>query len=399
MTVYSIQRDWGPPPSGSLVRIVTDDAIEDIIATGWLALQQADIERVNNGPFEWYPRDSVLLTIIDANGNASYVNIFSVFPDRNSLNPIVQIYPNLQNIVAHAGGGQTLATQLNLGINVVTTVASPGDSVKLPDDVVGQTVIVTNTGANSLNIFPFPGDNINNLGINVPISLSPQATAVFIGVDNNDWRTVDANIYQTTSSIIAHAGGGQANATQTNLGINVVTTVATQQDSVKLPTTVQGQTVIIANKGLNGLALYPASGNSINGLAADTSLTIFPNESYAFYGVSASNWVAINTSDPVYGYNPGIVAHPGGGQANAVILKPGLNIVSTVATGADSIKLPQNSLGQSFYVRNSGANALAIFPFEGGAFYGSATDTSILINANSRNLFVVTEPLFIDTIS
>jgi len=190
--LYSIYRDYGIP---SLVRITTDDAIETIIAGGWLAAQEADIEIANNGPFEWSPGDSVLLTIIlpptnVANpGLAVYVNLFSVFGDRRSLNPIIPILPNLQNITAHAGGGQANAWPLNLGINVVAVVATAGDSVKLPDDVVGQTVIVTNTGANSLNIFPFLGDNINNLGTNVAYPLAPQATVQFVGVDNFDWRS------------------------------------------------------------------------------------------------------------------------------------------------------------------------------------------------------------------
>jgi hypothetical protein len=285
MTVYSIQRDWGPPPSGSLVRIVTDDALEDIIATGWLALQQEDIERLNNGPFEWDERDSALVTIIDSNGDAAYINLFTVFPDRRSLNPIVSIYPNLQNITAHAGGGQTLATQLNLGINVVAVVATAGDSVKLPDDVVGQTVIVSNTGANPVNIFPSLGDNINNLGVNVPLPLAPQATAVFIGVDNNDWRTVDSNVYPSIGGITAHAGGGQADATLLGSGISIVTTVATAGDSVKLPVNSLGQLFFVRNDTANALAIFPPSGANFYGSGTNVHYTLIANSTAFIVGM------------------------------------------------------------------------------------------------------------------
>jgi len=294
--LYSISRDYGIP---SLVRIVTDDAIEAIIATGWLGLQTSDIDRVNNGPFEWSLEDSVLLTIINPvtasvnPGAAKYVNLFSVFPDLQSLNPITTIIPNLQNVVAHAGGGQALAYPLNLGINVVTVVATAGDSVLLPANVVGQTVIVTNTGANSLNIFPFLGDNINNLGINVPYPLAPQATAEFLGVDNSDWRTTASGGYASTQGLTAHSGGGQASATQLNIGVNVVTVVVTTNDSVVLPTTVLGKTVIVQNAGGAALNVFPAVGNSINQLGANVAIQMIINSRAIFIGTQPTAWVSI----------------------------------------------------------------------------------------------------------
>lgn len=187
MTIYSIQRDWGPD-GGSVVRIRTDSNLEDIVQTDWLFLQEAEIERVNNGPFEWRVDDVALLKIINpANGNIIAADQFVVFPDFRSLNPIPPIYPNLQNQTAHAGGGQANALQLPIGLIVIEVVATAGDSVKLPDDVLGQTVIVYNRGANSMDVFPFLGDSINERATNAALPVASGARVTFNGAKTLKW--------------------------------------------------------------------------------------------------------------------------------------------------------------------------------------------------------------------
>lgn len=183
MTVTSIKRDWGPDLGPSIVRLVTTDPVEDVVQTGWLGRQYDDIVAVNHGPFEWKTNDVVLINY-DVGSD-----FFYVFADFLSVNPLNPIYPNLQNVVAHAGGGQALATQINLGINVVEVVATAGDSLKLPDDVLGQTVIVYNRTANACDIFPFLGDSINARAVNTAISLPANARIHFVGVQQLRWAS------------------------------------------------------------------------------------------------------------------------------------------------------------------------------------------------------------------
>lgn len=64
-------------------------------------------------------------------------------------------------ITAFAGGGQTSATELTGAVNVVATVGSAGDSVLLPIVPLGAEVTVKNTSANSLNVYPRSGGNID----------------------------------------------------------------------------------------------------------------------------------------------------------------------------------------------------------------------------------------------
>ena len=188
MTIYSIQRDQRP--NVCIVGIVTDSNIEDVVVDGWLLTQEASIEAVNNGPFEWKQNDLVLINFVQettliSTGHA----FFSLFGDFRSINPINPIYTNLNNVVAHAGGGQTDAWQLNLGINVIKVVTTAADSVKLPDDVLGQTCIVHNLGANSCNVFPFLGDFINSLAVNTAIALPAGSRALFIGTETLRWAS------------------------------------------------------------------------------------------------------------------------------------------------------------------------------------------------------------------
>jgi|GEM_PF-2333730 len=73
----------------------------------------------------------------------------------------------------------------------------------------------------------------------------------------------------------------------------------------------------------------------------------------------------------------GITATAGGGQANAYQLTAGLSEVTTVATGADSVKLPPAKAGLDLSVRNSGANSMQVFGTSPDTINGVATGTGV----------------------
>ncbi len=63
---------------------------------------------------------------------------------------------------AHAGGGQASATQLGMGLNVVTVVATAADSVKLPPAFAGALVAVVNADStDSMTVFGYGTDTID----------------------------------------------------------------------------------------------------------------------------------------------------------------------------------------------------------------------------------------------
>lgn len=80
---------------------------------------------------------------------------------------------------AYAGGGQANATSLAWYVffNIVSTVASSGDSVKLRSGAAkNNTIFVRNSGANSMNLFPNVGGNINGAGVDTAVAIAANQT-------------------------------------------------------------------------------------------------------------------------------------------------------------------------------------------------------------------------------
>src|SRR2546423_14651994 len=105
------------------------------------------------------------------------------------------------------------------------------------------------------------------------------------------------SIYSVSDNITAHAGGGQGSATALPSAINRVTTVATAADSVVLPAAtaaIAGMTVTVINSAAsNSLTAYPASGDAINILSANTGLAIAAGKTAEFICTGAGHWHAI----------------------------------------------------------------------------------------------------------
>lgn len=102
--------------------------------------------------------------------------------------------------------------------------------------------------------------------------------------------------FNTQLTLTAHAGGGQADATQLNKGLNIVSTCATRLDSTKLLASfVAGDRVRITNRGAKTCAVYPASGHDINGLADNAPVFVLPNNSIELVAtVDNDKWVVVD---------------------------------------------------------------------------------------------------------
>jgi len=64
-------------------------------------------------------------------------------------------------------------------------------------------------------------------------------------------------------------------------------------------------------------------------------------------------------------YQNGVTAVAGGGQSTKPNIIATVTRVTTVATTADSVTLPQAAPGLRYKVINKGANSLNVFPFAG----------------------------------
>lgn len=119
---------------------------------------------------------------------ANFTGVGSDSPSAAALNMTGPITYNSQTgIVAKAGGGQSGATQIAADISVVGTVATAGDSVLLPSALPGRDITIVNTSANSLNVFPATGNQINALGANAAFAMAAGKTATFVSALAGQW--------------------------------------------------------------------------------------------------------------------------------------------------------------------------------------------------------------------
>jgi hypothetical protein len=74
--------------------------------------------------------------------------------------------------------------------NQVLTVANPNDVVTLPTALIGLPCIVANDGANTLQIFPASGDEIDGGGVNNSTTLAAGKRAIFACYAETKWMKI-----------------------------------------------------------------------------------------------------------------------------------------------------------------------------------------------------------------
>ena len=112
-------------------------------------------------------------------------------------------YESLKDgLVAHAGGGQANATPITTQLARFATVATLNDSALLPatasifsggpSNVIPSSAAFTvvNAGAQSMNVFPQLGEQINALGANVAFAVPAGKTANFYCTSVGQWHSM-----------------------------------------------------------------------------------------------------------------------------------------------------------------------------------------------------------------
>jgi hypothetical protein len=83
---------------------------------------------------------------------------------------------------------------------------------------------------------------------------------------------------------------------------NVVTTTAANPSGVTLPAATVGRVVWVFNRGTNPVNLYPASGATIDALAANAAISIPVNAWLELNASSTTQWYSSTLHSPtVYG--------------------------------------------------------------------------------------------------
>lgn len=87
-------------------------------------------------------------------------------------------------------GPQGVAPIIANTVTRFTTVDPPQQSTTLPPSVAGMQATVINAGANSLNIYPSKGDQINSLGIDQPLVLPAGKSAQLTCAVEGEWNAI-----------------------------------------------------------------------------------------------------------------------------------------------------------------------------------------------------------------
>jgi len=93
--------------------------------------------------------------------------------------------------ISAAGSNQGTATAITKDINVVSTV-SAGQGVILPTAVAGMVIIVNNTSATNMSVYPASGAAINSLATNIAFNHVAGGSIQYYAVSTTQWYTVGA---------------------------------------------------------------------------------------------------------------------------------------------------------------------------------------------------------------
>lgn len=119
---------------------------------------------------------------------------YAVWAGGNTMKPVSDILDSsittTTGITAYAGGGQANATALTTTHNVIGTVATGADSVKLPAAVVGRVIFVANIGANSAQVFGQTDETINAVASATGVALAATKNAMFWCAEAGKWRMI-----------------------------------------------------------------------------------------------------------------------------------------------------------------------------------------------------------------
>ena len=154
--------------------------------------------------------------------------------------------------------------------------------------------------------------------------------------------------YSTNASVSA-AGTTQGTGTALVSDYNIVTTVAASA-GVVLPTATIGRRIIVVNKGLNALSVYPASGAAIDALSANASISIPVSGWMEFDASSTTQWystsnISISSTSAVSSFSAGTTGlTPSTTTTGAVTLAGTLAVANggtgvTTSTGTGNVVL------------------------------------------------------------
>lgn len=159
----------------------------------------------------------------------------------------------LTGVVAFAGGGQASAVAMTAMTNRINTVATQGDSVKLPASVAGMQIVVDNQGANPVQVFGAGTDTINGIATATGLSQGVKQIATYYCFVAGNWEVQYSLPQQAGTVSLLVNGAIPSHAAHTY----VITKAGVLADTLAAPTagTDDGLIIVITSDTANAHTL------------------------------------------------------------------------------------------------------------------------------------------------
>lgn len=187
--------------------------------------------------------------------------------------------------------------------------------------------------------------------------------------------------------IVAHAGGGQADATvlRSDASFHDVITVATAADSVVLPSPKSGDFHFVKNSAAaNAMQVYAVTPGTIDSVATGTGVSQLAGDAVLYFCLTDGNYLrlggvqateafttlsatTISMNDGGYvDFSSAALAAAGSGQSTYAVIADQINAI-TGADGTKGVALPAASAGRAVFVINTSQTlTLPVAPINAG---------------------------------
>jgi sugar lactone lactonase YvrE len=182
------------------------------------------------------------------------------------------------------------ASNINVGSALTTGTWTAGGTSGTGTITLGQSTVsqTTNIQAGATASGSTKTMNIGTAGV------SGSTTAINIGSavsGATSTTTLNGLVVNSISAAVSAAGTTQGTATGLVSNINNVTVVTAAAAGVRLPTAVAGMRILVRNSdSLDMLSIYPATGGTINALAANAAFTIIAGATIELVATTATQW-------------------------------------------------------------------------------------------------------------